>query len=134
MTEHGKATIYKKGEFFGNIAKTEVRTCTIERGPYAQYKNAIKVTFVKPRARKTLGFWATYRPHLLILEGHGHPDPASMFDGGEVSRSTSGIVGHSAKYSACSDGYGDDFDEMIDKHIKETGAKVLLDARGEHVS
>ncbi|MEE8536893.1 MAG: hypothetical protein V3S71_02725 [Acidobacteriota bacterium] len=133
MLEHGKATIYKKNEFFGYIQKVEVRECTIDRGPYAQYRDAIKVTFIKPRCRKTLGFWETYRPHLLILDGHGHPDPADMFDGGEVTR-TPNVTAYSAKYSAFDEGYGNDFDELIDAHIKETGATVLIDARGKHIS
>jgi hypothetical protein len=130
----GKATIYRRGDFFGVIGKTEVRACEVERGSYAQYKNSITVRFVKKGARKTLGFRETYEPYLLILAGHGHPDPAGMFDGGEADRRTPGVTSQKAKYSACSDGYADDFNAMIEKYLDEGGGKILFDARGEHIS
>ncbi len=130
----GKATIYRKSDFFGVITKTEVRACEVERRPYAQYTNAIAVRLVKKGARKTRGFVETYEPYLLILAGHGHPDPAGMFDGGEVENVTQGITAHKAKHAAFSGGYADDFNVMIEKYLDEGGGKILFDARGEHIS
>lgn len=132
--EFAKVTIYSKGEMFGTITAVEARTASIERRAYAQYQNAIEVKFVKKGARKTRGFVLTYRPHLLVLKGHGHPKPAGLFDGGVSNTSQDGqVTTHAAKHRAFDGGYGQDFDAMIAQHIETTGAEVLFDARGETI-
>lgn len=74
-----KATIYTTNEFFGNIVKQEVTLIDAIFTPYAQYKAALKVSFLPKRARIKRQFIKTYNPFVLIVKGHGHPNPEELF-------------------------------------------------------
>lgn len=114
--------MYVKGEFLGNIIKIEATEATIEIKPYAQYPNAVHVTFRKPRQRKDRGFVQSYRPSLLVLDGWGHPDPASPWK--PISEGCS-----ESKYMSCDERWQSDFDAAIEAYIETTGTLVLADFR-----
>ncbi len=120
--EAEKCTVYISSEFGGTICRVECRSLKVERGPYAQHKSAVHVTFMEKGKRKLRGV-VHHSPFILVLEGHGHPMPASMWtkpDANGVSES---------RHSMCSTNWHTEFTAMIDVHISETGARVLLDER-----
>lgn len=121
------ATIYMAGEFLGNIIKTEAKDVSVTRGKYAQYSNAIFITFTPKGKRKPRSVVQTYKPSALILEGFGHPEPASAFK--TVSEDDSVTV-KSSVYRSFDDGWRRDFDSMIAQHIEKTSAVILADFRG----
>lgn len=123
----GRATMYLRSEFLGNIVRVEVSSLEVTRGAYAQYDNAIKATFVKKGCRNRSGLTQTSFPSLVILEGWNHPEPPKAFgaardagNGTQVSRST---------YSSCDPRWQSDFDALLADHVAKTGAKILGDYR-----
>lgn len=115
-----KATIYTSSQFMGNIIKIE---CTIKDfgfRKYAQYDKAAFVRYVPKGKRNEQDFIKGYHPYILILEGHGHPEPESMFVdlGGGVSQS---------KYRSFDEKYKTDFDAAINLILPQK--TVLFDVR-----
>ena len=127
-----KVTVYSKGGM-GNIVRTECREVEVERAPYAQYRGAIHVRLTPKGKRNRRGFVETYESDLLVLEGHGHPAPEGLFGEAQVDANT-GLAVSRSHYSAFDPRWASDFAEMIDRYVKETGAKVLWDSRGERIS
>ena len=129
----GKATIYRAGGFMG-IAKTEVREGSILMQPYAQYPEAAVVRYIKPRARRNLGFTVTPNHDgsgifLLVLEGWDHPEPDSMF--GEAQTSEAGLEFREGRYSMCDPRWESDFNTMIEAYLVDQARPsiVLYDGR-----
>lgn len=115
-----KATIYTSSQFMGNIIKIE---CTIKDfgfRKYAQYDKAAFVRYVPKGKRNEQGFTQGYRPYIIVLEGHGHPDPESMYInlGGGISQS---------KYTSFDENYKTDFDAVINPILGQK--TVLFDVR-----
>ncbi len=129
----GPCTIYRRSEFMGNIVRIEARSAEVECVQYAQYADAIEVRFVRKGARKLCGWVETDSPFLLILDGHGHPDPAGIHEGGSVAKLFGGVTMTGSKYSSHDAGWARDFEALIAPHI-EAGAVVLADFRGAKVS
>lgn len=117
-----KCTVYTSGMF--GIRKTEVRQVKVELGPYAQYSEAVHVTYLEKGKRKARAMVEGYRPYFLVLEGWGHPDPAGMW---EESSSAELKV---SRYSACDPRWQDDFDAKIGSYLASGKARVLVDIRG----
>lgn len=128
-----KATLYIRGGL-GNVVKVECRRVEITRRAYAQYSSAIEYRFVPKGARRERGAVETYRSSLLVLEGHGHPDPDGIWDESSRKDEGSGVSSVRARYSGHDPRWESDFGAMIDAHIQETGAKVVWDTRGEAIS
>lgn len=128
-----KVTIYRAGGVMGNVTKVEARSVDVERVPYAQYRNAIKLQFVPKGARKARGVVETYRSSLLVLEGWGHPDPAGIFDE-STAETVDGVTTVRGSYRAFDDAWARDFDAKIRAHLEATGARVLWDTRGEVIA
>lgn len=124
----GRVTIYRAGEHFGNYSRYEARCCEVNSEKYAQYDNALRVRFILKGARSTKGFYLTYEPRCVILEGWGHFPPASMF-GAEEDRG-SGVSWAKSRHSSFSKGWDEDFDRDMKAHIAATGAQIVFDARG----
>jgi len=128
----GRCTVYTRSEFMGNIVKRECRSAEVARVPYAQYADAIQVKIVKKGARRARGWTITYHPYLLILDGHGHPEPAGMMDGGRVIRAGDGVTVIQSAHASHDDAWAQDFDALIEGHIAK-GARILYDARGAEI-
>jgi hypothetical protein len=128
ILETGKATLYMRGEFLGNIHRIECTAARITVGPYAQHTGAVSALWVPRGKRAVRGTVQGYRPSLLVLEGWDHPAPDSPFvhdysaDGVDVSR---------GRHSACSDGWQSDFDRMIDAYLAKGTALILADHRSK---
>src|SRR2546429_116533 len=77
MTSAACATIYF-GDLWG-YHRVETREATWEVIPYAQYRSAIRIDFIRRGKRKRETCILTSRPRAVILAGLGHPDPPSMY-------------------------------------------------------
>ena len=115
-----KATIAYQGAF--SYSTMHVRDVECEAVEYAQYTNAVRVTFIKKGARKRTGMVLTYEPSMVIIDGHVEIDiPKTM--GAEDA-------------SGCSMSRGMSCDPMwakeFDAALKASGHKVLKDYRGHN--
>lgn len=126
MSELKKVTIYRAGEFLGNIIKTEARLVDHGRRKYAQYNNAPFVRFIPKRKRKECGFVKGFKPYFIILEGWGHPDPDGAW--GEIDNSGA-LPMQQAKYSAFDEGWVRDFEQKLGEYLKSDDVKVVADYR-----
>lgn len=119
-----KCTVYYKGGM--GIVRKVVKRVEVECGKYAQFNNALFVTYREPRQRRDRCFTQTDFPSLLIVEGVDTPEPASMWG----SHSTRGGVTTSrSRYSSCDPRWQSDFDGMIDAEIAAGNLKVVFDGR-----
>lgn len=122
-----KGTLYLRGEFMGNIHKIEARDIMIETGvKYAQYDNAIRVTWTPKGARRARGTVLTYRPFCVALDGWGHLDPDSMF--GKATETETGVLVSHGRHSACSGGWQSDFLVQLAVYLETSGASIAYDA------
>lgn len=106
-TTFEKATIYTTGEFFGNIQKIEVRRGSVEVKPYAQHTDAVHVKFVPKGGRRLRGFVKSYKPFVMIVKGHGHPEPAELF--GKTISEGDGVTVKQGTYAAFDERWVEDF-------------------------
>jgi hypothetical protein len=126
-----KATIYTTGELMGNVQKVEVRRGDVEVKPYAQFSDAVHVKYVPKGARRQRGFVKSFKPFVLILEGHGHPDPDSLF-GEAVPSSVEGVSVAHGRHSAFGDEWTNDFRGMMGRYIaKSQGEAKVIFSRDE---
>lgn len=124
MSKHGKVTIYQRGMM--GYYKREVMEFEVETGvKYAQFDNAVRYAYRKPRARRWMQGHETTFPSLVVLSGWGHFDPKDSFEdiGDGWSRS---------RHSACSSEWSEEFDAALSAYIERTGAEIVFDARGNH--
>jgi len=120
-----KATIYTTSEFMGNVFKIECTLVDFGFRKYAQYDKAAFVRYIPKGKRTETGFTKGYHPYILILEGHGHPEPEDMFL--DLGKSESGLNVKRSKYMSFDDRYKTDFDAVIDQILPQK--KVLFDER-----
>ena len=122
MKADQKVTIYTRSEFIGNIVRIEAKLIEHGRRQYAQYENAPFVKYVPKGKRNPRGLQGSFQPYILILEGWGHPEPASWLgDADDAGMSSS-------RYASHDDRWQSDFDAIINPHI-EGGAVVVADYR-----
>jgi hypothetical protein len=69
-------TLYWQGGFGYGSAK--VKWVKIRIGQYAQYPAAVHIEYLEKGKRKPRGFVQTYKPSLVIAEGHDNPEPPSF--------------------------------------------------------
>ena len=120
-------TVYTPGSGFGNLNRYEGKLLKHGTKKYAQFNNAPFVEIVPKGKRKPLSFLKAYKPMILILEGHQHPEPASLYK--EAKFSSPDVVVSESRYAACDDRWDTDFDKLIDAYIAKTGASVIADYR-----
>lgn len=125
----GPVTIYARSELGMGVRKTEARSFGYLVGPYAQYPSAVAFHFIGKGQRKVRGTVQTSGPSLLVLEGHGHPDPDKGFI--ELPSSTPEVSASRSRYMSCDPRWQSDFDAMIGAYLASSGAKVVCDFR-EH--
>ncbi len=119
-TTFERATIYTRGGL-GGVVRTEVRNLSIETGvSYAQYTDAVRVTFTPKGKRKPRGMTLTYRPFLVVVEGAG-PEIRGLF-GAEKESGTPGVTVRESRYTC----FDERFDTDARADLLATGAKILF--------
>lgn len=108
----------------GNVVKTEAKLIEVGRKNYAQYDNAPYVVFIPKGKRKPFVTRATSYPYLLVIEGHGHPEPADMLGEGKTEN---GVTIRQSTYSSFDEAYKTDFDAIINPYL--TDKNVIVDVR-----
>lgn len=122
-----KVTLYMNSEFMGNIFKIEGTIAQYGYQKYAQYDNGVFVHLI-PNGKRNGRLWQRQsHATVVMLEGHGHPEPDAVFT--EKLPSLPGIEVSTSKYSSFDEGWVNDFDRMIDAYIAEKNPVVMLDAR-----
>lgn len=78
-----KATLVFKG-ILGNVVTRHVWLVEHGRGKYAQYNSAVFVKYIDKGARKMKGFWQSFQPYLVILDGWQDIQSQAMFNAPRV--------------------------------------------------
>ncbi len=125
---HQLVTIYTPSDFLGNIVKIEARLIDHGRRPYAQYQAAPFVRFIPKGKRNPRSLVATSKPFILILSGHGHPDPDEMLLPSEPS-ATPGVTMRRGRYSSFDPRWVTDFNARINPYIAAKSGIVVADYR-----
>lgn len=120
-----KATIYTTSEFMGNVIKTEVRRGEVEIAPYAQYNEAVHVRFVPKGKRSQRGFVKSHKPFVLVLEGHGHPDAATLYGETEATQDGECSVAR-GRYRSFDAGWVRDFRSLMSSYINKSQGNVKV--------
>jgi hypothetical protein len=121
-----KATLYYRGGF-GATIRQEVREVRVSRRPWAQYESAVICESLAPRKRKWNNTVHSYQPYLVVLEGWGHPDPASPWTNTQVGN---GVITQQGRYSYCDERWDTDFDAELARYLEANPqVKVLGDYR-----
>lgn len=114
------ATILIKGGF-GAYNKHEVKNLEMRQGRYAQYEKATFVRFVPKGKRNVRGVVLSYRPEIVVYEGHGHAiEPESMRTEYKTDPAT-GMRMATSRRSMCNDGWSV---EML-KRVKAYGKQPV---------
>ena len=131
MTENAqlpvKATLYTTTESFGNVVKREITLLTHGFQKYAQYDKAPFVEYIPKGKRKPVKITKGYKPTILILSGHGHPEPEDLYV--VVDNSEGHVTVSKTKYFSFDERLVTDFDATIDVYIESGKGTVLADYR-----
>jgi hypothetical protein len=120
-------TLYSKSEMFGTIQKVEGKLLAHGRARYAQYPLAPFVELVPKGKRKGVRRQGSYRPFLLVLKGHGHPEPGKMFT--KVIYQTPEAPVTEATHTGFSAGWVNDFNALIEPYLAANPGLVVADYR-----
>jgi hypothetical protein len=115
-------TIYHATAF--GISKEEADLVELSQKPWAQYDTSVNVLYRPKRKRNPNGLRVTPNgcEYLVILKGHGHPEPFSPFT--QKVEENSVFISKS-RFSSFSDAYKIEFDEVIDK-LKENNPDLFI--------
>lgn len=103
-----KATILYKG-ILGNIQSKHIWLLEHGRAKYAQYPSAVFIKYIDKGARKPKGFWQSYNPYLVILDGWQKIENQGMW-GTPTRDEETGITTQVAKYASFDERWSKDFD------------------------
>ena len=112
-----KVTIIMIGDF-GNILTSRVTVDSVEYGKYAQYNNAVKLTF-KPEKKRNLYYQWYYRD-MLVFNGWIEVPESLLWD--EISSSTPGISARMTRFLSCD---RKQYDVILD-YFKSQGIKPII--------
>ncbi len=126
MSAQKKVTIYSGGGMFG-ITRYEAKLVAHGTKPYAQYEAAPFVHFVEKGKRTTRGIVQGYAPFILILDGHGHPEPDEGFVDADISNT--GMTCRRSRYASCDPRYQTDFNSLISGYLDANPGLVVADYR-----
>ena len=108
-----RATLYLGGEM--GVRRSDCRMIEIETGQkYAQYTDAIKVTWLAKGKRKTRSTMLTYDPFVLVMPTCKAIDPDSVLGPASVG-SSPGVTVRRSRYSSCDPRWRSDFMARVDK-------------------
>jgi hypothetical protein len=117
-----KITLYKQGDFGMAWHKYEISAWLIQRRPYAQYAQAVEVTFLPKGAQKMRRFMIT-DPNVIVVSGWGHPASPTMWSeetkSGEVTTTKSRHLSFSPEWKG-----------EVEGMLKKSGAKILMSLDG----
>ena len=116
-----KVTILTRGGL-GNIVVTHAKLVEHGRKPYAQYKSAPFVKYVKKGCSKPTGAVFAYDPYLVILAGW--QDIASQEIFRAPTLSSTGALVSQGKFSSCDSGWQKEFES------ENEFQNVIADYRG----
>lgn len=117
--------MYFPSEFFGGIVKNEILLHEIGRKDYAQYKDALYVTYTPKGKRTSYIKRLTYSPYVLILKGWNHPEPEEVMV--KVSEGN-GMTVSESRYATHDERFRTDFDMLIENY-KLQPDQIILDVR-----
>lgn len=110
-TTFENATVYFKSEMFGNIQRLDVKEVTIEDGQkYAQFNDAIKVTYLQPRKRNKSGRWITSFPFLVVVRREDAITPDGLYGAPSIEN---GVEVRRSRYSSFDQGFITDFQAQL---------------------
>lgn len=112
-----KVTIVMIGDF-GNILTSRVTVDSVEYGKYAQYNNAVKLTF-KPEKKRNLYYQWYYRD-MLVFNGWIEVPESLLWE--EVSSNTPGISARMTRFLSCD---RNQYDVILD-YFKSKGIKPII--------
>lgn len=112
-----KVTIVMIGDF-GNILTSRVTVDSVEYGKYAQYNNAVKLTF-KPEKKRNLYYQWYYRD-MLVFNGWIEVPESLLWE--EVSSNTPGISARMTRFLSCD---RKQYDVILD-YFKSQGIKPII--------
>lgn len=121
-----KITIYTSSGFMGNICRYQATYVSHGAGKYAQYENSQFLHYIPAGKRKPHSIRGTYHPFILVLRGHGHPNPGDFF--GEERQSGSFSVKES-RHSSFAPEWKWEFNAMINPYIEKNPDLVAFDWR-----
>jgi hypothetical protein len=119
-------TLYIRGGF--GYEKVEATQIHYELVEYAQFRNAVRVTFLPKRKRLKRQITECYRPRIVVLEGWGHPDPPGIFKRKDVTNP--GITLYETRHISCAEAWDAEFDLFLQSYLNTGSAKVMIDYRG----
>lgn len=122
-----KITIYSTSDFLGSVIKSEATLIETGRKDYAQYTAAPFIVYRPNRKRTNYIKRATSYPYILVIEGHGHPEPAGMF--GEAKTDENGTTIRQSLYRSFDDRYKTDFDAVINAYMNAKNIVPVVDIR-----
>jgi len=127
-----RATIYCRNGVLPGIKRFEVRDLQVELKSYAQYEDAVVITFIPKGKRNEREMVQTYQPDLVVLAGWGHDlEPDSIW--GETRPSgTPGVSVTNARYRSQDPRWGSEFGEKLQAYLTEKGLTLAADYRGFH--
>lgn len=102
-----KVTILTRGGL-GNIVVTHAKLVEHGRKPYAQYKSAPFVKYVKKGCSKPSGAVFAYDPYLVILAGWQDIQSQEIF--GAAKLSSTGAMVSKGKFASCDEGWQKEFE------------------------
>lgn len=112
-----KITIVMIGDF-GNILTSRVTVDSVEYGKYAQYNDAVKLTF-KPEKKRNLYYQWCYRD-MLVFNGWIEVSESLLWE--EISSSTPGISARMTRFLSCD---RKQYDVILD-YFKSQGIKPII--------
>lgn len=112
-----KVTIIMIGDF-GNILTSRVTVDSVEYGKYAQYNDAVKLTF-KPEKKRNLYYQWYYRD-MLVFNGWIEVPESLLWE--EISSSTPGISARMTRFLSCD---RKQYDVILD-YFKSQGIKPII--------
>ena len=112
-----KVTIVMIGDF-GNILTSRITVDSVEYGKYAQYNNAVKLTF-KPEKKRNLYYQWYYRD-MLVFNGWIEVPESLLWE--EISSSTPGISARMTRFLSCD---RKQYDVILD-YFKSQGIKPII--------
>ena len=128
-----KVTLYRSGEMMGNYSAIECREVTLRVTKYAQYDNAIEITFLKKGARKARRMMMTDHASLVVVDGYRAFVPDGIFGAAEtVTHADGGTVSVSkGRHSGFGAGWRTDFVQGLAAWVSENpGRNVRIDFHG----
>lgn len=119
-------TVYYRTSMMGSIVKQEGKLRAVGRKPYAQYPNAGFVEYVPKRKRNGLRLFQTFQPYMLVLKGHGHPNPTDLFGVVLAPSTDSTLEMRTTTYGSFSGGWVTDFEKKINPYLAAQKQNIVV--------